>query len=438
MQYKLKVSKTYLFQLALPIFFANIAIPFVGIVDTALMGNLGNEKFLTAISISTSVITMILWSFGFLRMGTVGLVAQSFGKSDFREIVLTVSRNISIAVLISIIIILSKDYIILLIEHYFLTSLETQTLIEKYISVRIFSAPAELIIYVLLGLFIGLQKTKISSLLVIFFCITNIILSMYFVRDLNLEIYGVALGTVLSAYLTVFIFLIFSYFYIKNEFKIVPRFRKVFITRKIFKLFNINFDIFIRTLLLTFAFLWFTYQGSKIGEDYLAANAILLQFVILAAFFLDSYAFATEGLIGFTIGRKAKKSFLLTLYNSFKLSFFTGIVISIFYIFFFKYIINIITDSDSLRFIAYDFIFWIIIIPPIASFCYQFDGIFVGASQTPEMRNCMIISVILYILFSYFCIYFLKNHGLWLSLLLFMIIRSVTLNFFLPKILRRF
>ena len=216
MQYKLKVSKTYLFQLALPIFFANIAIPFVGIVDTALMGNLGNEKFLTAISISTSVITMILWSFGFLRMGTVGLVAQSFGKSDFREIVLTVSRNISIAVLISIIIILSKDYIILLIEHYFSTSLETQTLIEKYISVRIFSAPAELIIYVLLGLFIGLQKTKISSLLVIFFCITNIILSMYFVRDLNLEIYGVALGTVLSAYLTVFIFLIFSYFYIKN------------------------------------------------------------------------------------------------------------------------------------------------------------------------------------------------------------------------------
>ena len=103
-----------------------------------------------------------------------------------------------------------------------------------------------------------------------------------------------------------------------------------------------------------------------------------------------------------------------------------------------QYIINIITDSDSLRFIAYDFIFWVIMIPPIASFCYQFDGIFVGASQTSEMRNSMIISVILYILFSYFCIYFLKNHGLWLSLLLFMIIRSVTLNFFLPKILRKF
>ncbi len=438
MQYKLKVSKTYLLQLALPIFFANIAIPFVGIVDTGLMGNLGNEKFLTAISISTSVITMILWSFGFLRMGTVGLVAQSFGKSDYREIVLTVSRNISIAVLISILIILSKDYIILLIERYFSTSSETQTLIANYISVRILSAPAELIIYVLIGLFIGLQRTKISSLLVIFFSITNIILSIYFVRDLNLDIYGVALGTVLSAYLTVFIFLIFSYFYIKNEFKIVPRFRKVFITRKIFKLFNINFDIFIRTLLLTFAFLWFTYQGSKLGEDYLAANAILLQFVILASFFLDSYAFATEGLIGFIIGRKAKKSFLLTISNSFKLSFFTGIIISVIYIFFFKYIISILTDSDSLRFITYDFIFWIIMIPPIASFCYQFDGIFVGASQTSEMRNCMLISVILYILFTYFCVYFLKNHGLWLSLLFFMIIRSVTLNFFLPKILRRF
>ena len=154
MKYPAIVTKRYLFALSLPIFFSNIAIPLVGIVDTGLMGHLGSEKFLAATSISTSVITMIFWSFGFLRMGTVGLVSQALGKADYRDIILTVIRNLYIAGIIGFILFFLRMPLLSLIQEYFNSSQETQILIEKYVSIRLFSAPAELCMYVLVGLLI--------------------------------------------------------------------------------------------------------------------------------------------------------------------------------------------------------------------------------------------------------------------------------------------
>ena len=201
---------------------------------------------------------------------------------------------------------------------------------------------------------------------------------------------------------------------------------------------SINFDIFIRTLVLTFSFLWITYLGSRLGEDYLAANTILMQFVILAAFFLDAYAYTTEGVVGFNIGRKNIKSFLLVVKNSIQISFFTALIISLFYLIFFKGIINQITNVEMLRFISYQHAIWIIIIPPVASFCYQLDGIFIGASQTREMRNGMIFSVIFFIIISIYLTDYFENHGLWLAFLLFTLFRSFSLNYFFNRILKKF
>ena len=438
MSYLKNTSKFYLFKLSIPIFFSNIAIPFVGMVDTGLMGHLSGEKFLAAISIATSVITMFLWSFGFLRMGTVGLVAQALGKNNWNEIILVFVRNLIIALLFGLIIIFLKNPILLLIEYFFKTSQETQFLINKYISIRIFSAPAELILYVLTGLYLGLQKTKTASLGISIFCIGNIILSSIFVIYFNLEIFGVALGTVISAYITVIVFLLFSYYQLKNKFSSKVTTTKIFNTKKMLKLFSINFDIFIRTIFLTFSFLWFTYQSSKLGENYLAVNTILLQFVMLSSFFLDAYAFSTEAVIGYTIGKKSEKSFLEAVRNSFQLSIFSGLVISLIYFFSFQFIVNLLTDLDYLQYLAFNYFFWIVIIPPIASLCYQFDGIFIGASQTAEMRNAMVLSVIIFITTSYFLVNNFGNHGLWISLLLFMIIRSITLNYYFNRILKNF
>jgi MATE family multidrug resistance protein len=431
-------SKSYLFQISIPIFFSNIAIPFVGLVDTGLMGHLNSERYLAAISIATSVISLVFWSFGFLRMGTVGLVSQSLGRKNYNEITLIILRNLSIAFIIGFLILLLKNPILFFVEFFFKVSEETQQLINQYVSIRIYSAPAELTIYVLAGLFLGLQKTNVSSLLISIFCFGNAILSTILVTVYDLEILGAALGTVISAYVSVIIFLIYSYLTLKDKISIRLNRSKIFNTKKLLTLFNINFDIFIRTIFLSFSFLWVTYQGSKLGENFLALNTILMQLVMMAAFFLDAYAFSTEAVVGYTIGKRSKKSFLEVVKNAFQLSFLTAIVISILYFIFFETIISQLTDLEYLRYISLSYIVWILIIPPIASFCYQFDGIFIGASQTSDMRNGTIVSVILFILSSEFLISIYGNHGLWLSLLFFMIMRSISLNYYFKNILRRF
>ena len=437
-KYSTKFSKKQIILLSIPVFFSNIAIPLVGLVDTGLMGNLGETKFLSSMSIATSVMTMIVWSFGFLRMGTVGIVSQALGKGDYNEIVKTLLRNLVIAALIALTIIISKPLIFLSIKFFFKTTFETQELINTYLNVRVFSVPAELIIYILIGFYLGIQKTKISSILVITLSSLNIVFSSLLVLSYNLNVLGVALGTLFASYVTLIIFTFYTYNFILKKFKIKPKFERLIIKSKILKLININFDIFIRTLFLTFSFLWVTYLGSKQGEDFIAVNTILMQFIILAAFFLDAYAFSTEGIIGYTIGRKNKSSFISAVKNSIQLSFLSALIISFVYLIFFKEIINIITDIEILRFISYKHFIWIIIIPPVASFCYQLDGIFIGASQTKEIRNAMIISAIVFIIISIYLTKIFGNHGIWFSLLLFMILRALTLKFYFNKILRKF
>ena len=434
------VTKWQIFRLSVPIFFSNLAIPLVGIVDTALMGHLENEKYLIAVSISTTFITLILWSFGFLRMGTVGLVSQALGKSDYRELVNIIIRNIIIAITIGLLIIFFKPLLIISLNQFFETSISTRSLINDYISIRVFSAPAELVFYVLVGFFLGLQKTFISSALIIVMSTLNIIFSIYFVKVLNLNVAGVALGSLLAFYLIVVISSVFSYFFIIKKFKVIPRINKkqIFNFKKLLKLFNINFDLFIRTILLTFSFFWITYLSSSLGEEYVAINSILIQLIIVSSFFLDAYAFSTESIIGYSIGKKSEKMFLSAVKNSIVLSFVNGIILSFIFLIFAKEIINLITDIEFLIYLSYKYLLWVIIIPPFASFCYQLDGIFIGATQTQEMRNSMIISVTIYILFSLFLVKELHNYGIWFALLLLMVLRASTLHFYFPKIQKKF
>ena len=436
--YQSNISRKQIFLLSIPVFFSNLAIPLVGLVDVGLMGNLGDAKYLAATSIATSVMTLIIWSFGFLRMGTVGMVAQLYAKSDYREIARTILRNFFLAIFISLIIILFHNTIIKFVSIFFNTSAETQELVKTYISVRVLSIPAEFIIYILIGFYLGIRKTKISSLFIIILSSMNIIFSSYFVLSLSLNIFGVVLGTLISSYITVFFFSLFTYKYITRNFQIIPSFQRLFNFSKIIRLLSINFDLFIRTLFLTFSFLWITHLGSKLGEDYLAVNSILMQFILIASFFLDAYAFSTEGIIGFTIGKRNLKSFLLAMRYSIQLSVFTALIISVLYLIFFKQIINILTDVEIIRFISYHHAIWIMIIPPIAALCYQLDGIFIGASQTKELRNGMMISVASFIVISIYLTKLFDNHGLWLSFLLFMILRSITLQIFIKNILRKF
>ena len=433
-----KSSITYILKLSIPIFFANLAIPLVGIIDTSLMGNLGNLSYLTATSIAANLFSMIFWSFGFLRMGTVGMVSQALGKNNYQEILNIILRNLLFVLTVSVLIYISQFFILNLSLKIFDLSELTKEFYIQYFKIRIYSAPGELTLYIITGLFVGLQKTKISSLAVGFFSILNIVLSVILVTRFDLNIKGVAYGTLFSALVTSVIFLTNTFYYLKKLTTIELNITKLLDFKKIKKIFNINFNIFIRTILLTFSFLWFTYLGTQIGENYVAANAILINLVFLSAFILDAYAFSTEGMVGYSLGKKDLKLFKTIVKNSFILSSLTGLFISIIYFFINQYVINLMSDIEEIRKLSASYVIWLILIPFIASFCYQFDGIFIGTSQTKELRNAMIFSVFCYLLISIILTNYLSNTGVWISLCLFMILRAFSLYFYLDRIYQRF
>ena len=433
-----KSSVSYILKLSIPIFFANLAIPLVAIIDTALMGNLGNLSYLTATSIAANLFSMIFWSFGFLRMGTVGMVSQALGENNYQEILNIVLRNILFVLIVSVLIFVFQLFILNLSLKIFNLSELTKEFYSQYFKIRIYSAPGELTLYIITGLFVGLQKTKISSLAIGFFSILNIFLSIILVTKFELNIRGVAYGTLFSALITSVIFLIYTFSYLNKFTSIKLNISNLLNFEKMKKIFNINFDIFIRTILLTFSFLWFTYLGTQIGEDYVAANAILINLVFLSAFILDAYAFSTEGMVGYSIGKKDLKLFKTIVKNSFLLSSLTGLFISIIYFFINEYVINLMSDIEEIRKLSSSYVVWLILLPFIASFCYQFDGIFIGSSQTKELRNAMIFSVFCYLLISILLTKYLSNNGVWISLCLFMILRGLSLFYYLDKIYKRF
>ncbi|MDB3924686.1 MATE family efflux transporter [Candidatus Pelagibacter sp.] len=433
-----KSSIQYIFKLSIPIFFANLAIPMVGIIDTALMGNLGSLSYLSATSVAANLFSMIFWSFGFLRMGTVGMVSQANGRNDYPEILNIVIRNLLFVLAISIIIILLQNLILSLSLRIFDLSETTKDLYAQYFKIRVYSAPGELTLYIITGLFVGLQKTKTSSFAVGFFSILNILISIVLVTKFDLNIKGVAYGTLFSALITSIIFLIYMFWYLSKYTKISINFAQIFNLKKIKNIFNINLNIFIRTILLTFSFLWFTYLGTQIGEDYVAANAILINLVFLSAFILDAYAFSTEGIVGYSLGKKDLILFKNIVKNSFILSSISGLIISIIFFFTNNLVINLMSDISEIRELSSSYVLWLIVLPVISSFCYQFDGIFIGASQTKELRNAMIFSVFSYLLISILLIKFLFNTGIWISLCIFMILRALSLFYYLDKIYLRF
>ena len=429
-----KSSIKYILSLSIPIFFANLATPLVGIVDTTLMGNMSNQGYLTATSIASSFFSLVFWSFGFLRMGTVGLVSQSFGRNDYKSILNIVFRNLLFVISISILLILFQKQLLNLCLIFFDLSLDTEKKFNDYFNIRIYSSFFELTIYIVVGLFIGLQKTKISSVAIVLLSILNILFSSILVLKFNLNIKGVAYGTLLATGVTSFLFLFYIFYYLRKYVSLNFNIKEIVNTSKLKNLLEINLNIFLRTLLLTFSFFWFTYLGGRIGEEFIAANTILLNLIFLSAFILDAYAFSTEGIVGYSIGKKNKILFTNIVKNSFILSSLTGILISLFYLFFKNSFIDFMTDIENVRDISYQYSFWLVLLPFVSSFCYQLDGIFIGASQTQELRNAMFISVVIHLISSFMLVEGFGNQGLWISLTIFLILRALTLVIYFNRI----
>ncbi len=434
---------------------ANITVPLLGLVDTAVLGHLEHSGYLAGVAIGSNIFTFIFWAFGFLRMGTTGLVAQAYGKQDTSQLLRTLIQSIGLALFIGIVIIVNQVWLIPTAITLMDGSQQTQALATAYCDIRIWGAPATLIQYALIGTYIGLQKPKASLVILIVINLLNIIFDVWFVVLLEWNVAGVALATVLAEYIGVFISLgylcYFLYYHSQSPTASKPNQKRTLFTwslkallnrHDLSRLFSVNGDIFIRTCCLLFVFAFFTSQGAKQGDVILAANAVLLTFLLLISNTLDGFANAAEATVGQFVGQMKNKKHAskqqLMLFVRSALQWcvgFTALLMLIFYLFG-PSIITLLTNINDVQETAKQYLTWLILMPALSCLSYLYDGIFIGATQTRSMRNIMIVCLFVVFIPLWMLTQTYGNHGLWFAFSAFMLSRSILMWFSYQRFLQ--
>lgn len=420
-----------IFRLAIPNILSNISVPLLSTVDTALMGRF-SEVHLGAVGLGSMIFNFVYWNFGFLRMGTTGLTAQAYGREDRGESFLTLSRALVIALLLA--------FLIIALQWPFReASLElmqvdagARDLVAEYFNIRIWAAPATLCLYALFGWYFGMQNAIYPLILTILINGINILVSYLMVFEYQMEIAGVAWGTVIAQYaglLLAIAFLLYKYRDFASTFS-----RQALLQFAPFARFlRINRDIFLRTLFLTFAFGFFYSQSSSLGEMALAANVILLQFLNWMSYGIDGFAYAAESLVGKYFGREDKPGLRKAISLSFIWSGVLAVMVSLTYVFFGPQLLRIFTDQADVINAAMPLLFWMALMPIAGTACYIWDGIYIGLTASKAMRDTMALSFIFYIGGYFLFTPLMGNHGLWLALLVFLFMRGMIQTAFFWK-----
>jgi len=414
-------------KIAVPLILSNLTAPLLGLVDTAVIGHVGEAKFLAAITAGTWVFTFLYGNFIFLRMGTTGLASQSFGSKNHDELINIVLRSLIIGLFFGVLILLLKDIIMPLVDPLLNLSEEVSEPASLYISIRALSAPAALMNFGVTGWLIAMQKTRIVLLLAFVVNGLNAILDVIFVIAFNMGVSGVAVGTLIAEWIACVIGLAIVFSTIRrinSKISLSGIFQKSSFTL----LFNVNLDIFLRTLSLTLSHLWFINRSSTIGDLQLAINGVLLNFHILTAFFIDGFAFTAETLVGESKGARDFKLFREYVIASTFWCLLAGMFCSFIFGMFGSSMVGLLTDIASVNEKSGPYLMWIVILPIISAVGYQLDGIFLGATQTSAMRNGMFISLLVLVGASFYLVSNFGNHGLWAAFVLFMITRCITLG----------
>lgn len=429
------ISRLHIFQKAWPIILANAAVPTLGLVDAAIIGNTGSTEDLAAIALGALIFNFIYWSFGFLRMSTTGFVAQAFGAKDSLAVVESLLRPLCIGLVIGCFVIALQWPLQHLIFKAFHSSNDVESIAQQYFFIRIFGAPATLILFALIGTLIGLGKTKQLLVIQLFLNGLNIILDYVFAALLNMGVSGIALGTLLSEWITVFFAGIWVFRLVwQKHLREKLQLSTIFGWKNIQKTLASNSNIFIRTFLLLFSFYWFTDQSAQFSADVLAANHLLLLIISFSAFFIDGFAFVTESIVGQAIGEKKSSNLNKAICYSTELSFITSLLLGIFFYLIGANFISALTDLDTVRVLAIQFLPFACIYIFLSFAAFQLDGIFIGATQTRAMRNASIISAGIFLGVSFPLIDTAENYGLWIAFIIYVVLRAMTLLFYYPAI----
>jgi len=411
-------------KISIPSIVTNITVPLLGMVDVAIVGHIGDAGYIAAIALATMVFNLIYWNFGFLRMGTSGLTAQAFGAEDKEEYLNVLVRGIVIALSVAVMLLLLQYPIALLCRRLIDSSPRTIDLMLTYFYIRIWAAPATISLYVLKGWFLGMQNAASPMWVATVLNLVNIVFSLLFVYVFDAGIAGVAWGSVLAQYsglLLAIIIWVRRYGHFWHDI----RWRTALQWRKMIRFFQVNADIFIRSLCMIAVFTFIPYISSSMGDEILAANTLLMQLFTLTSYVMDGFAYAGESLVGKYVGARDSQRLRLTI----RYLMYWGVGLAVFFTLLFIFggemLLRILAKDETVISTAMVYMFWTYLLPFTGFAAFIFDGIYIGATATAAMRNVMFVATAVFFVLYYLFVTRWGNHALWFAFIFFLVFRGL-------------
>ncbi len=410
--------------IALPIVLSNATIPLLGAVDTAVVGQLGQAAPIGAVGIGAIILATIYWVFGFLRMGTTGLVAQAKGAGDVAETGALLMRGLLVAFAAGLVFILGQGAIFWAAFRLAPASAEVEALGRAYLAIRIWGAPATIALYAVTGWLIALERTRAVLLLQLAQNGLNVVLSVWFVLHLHWGVPGVAAATLIAEWsgLALGLWLCRPAF-AGRQWRDWPR---VFDRARLARMAAVNGDILVRSVVLQASFTTFLFLGAGLGDVTLAANQILLQFLSVTAYALDGFAFAAESLVGQAMGARRRAELRRGAILASEWAFAGAVLIALAIALAGPPVIDLMSTAPEVRAEARAYLPWLVLGPLVGVAAWMFDGVFIGATRTRDMRDAALVSVAIYAASLAVLIPTLGNHGLWAALTVLNLARTAT------------
>lgn len=427
-----EITHGRILKIALPIVLSNATVPILGAVDTGVVGQMGEAAPIGAVGIGAVILSTLYWVFGFLRMGTTGLVAQARGAGDGPETGALFMRGLLIGLSGGVFFIAIQALLFWGAFALAPASDEVESLARDYLSIRIWGAPATIALYVVTGWLIAFERT--TGVLVLQFWMNglNILLDIWFVLGLGWGVEGVAIATLIAEWsgLVLGLFLCRIVF-AGNEWRNWPR---IFDRARLKRMVQVNADIMLRSVILTVSFTTFLFVAADFGDVTLAANQVLLQFLEITAFALDGFAFAAEALVGAAVGAGARARVRRAGWMASQWGVGGALLLCVVFWFGGGHLIDLMTTSDEVRAEARRFLPWVAVAPVLGIASWMLDGIYFGATWTRDMRIAMLQSVAIYVVALVALVWGFGNHGLWAALMVLNIARGVTLGMRYPRL----
>jgi len=418
--------------IAVPIVLSNATIPILGAVDTAVVGQLGTAAPIGAVGLGAIVLTSIYWVFGFLRMGTTGLVAQARGAGDAAETGALLMRALMIATAAGIVFVAAQTLVFAGAFRLAPASPEVEALARDYLVIRIWGAPATIAIYALTGWLIAMERTRGVLALQLVMNGVNIVLDLWFVLGLGWGVPGVAAATLIAecSGLVLGLWLCRAAF-AGDQWRAWSR---IFDRAKMRTMASVNGDILVRSVILQASFTSFLFLGAGLGDITLAANQVLLQFLAITAYALDGFAFAAEAVVGQALGARRRGDLRRGAILTSQWAFGGAALLTLALFGFGPALIDLMATSPDVRAEARAYLPWMTVAPIVGVGAWMLDGVFIGATRTRELRNAMIVSVAIYAVSLPILLPTFGNHGLWAALMVLNLARTVTLAVRYPQL----